>query len=101
MTIALEAIGKNKIPSKDVFIEKISDSMYPQMAGLSELGKKKITMYPMTFTSPVYPTPERIYDFSPNSDNTSILMIVAHELTHAFAEEQDAYDSNKKLIYGK
>ncbi len=28
-------------------------------------------------------------------------MIVAHELSHAFAEEQDAYDSSGKIIYGK
>ncbi len=100
MTFDLRRIGE-KISKDDVKIETKSDPKYPRMAGKSDIGYKKITIFPMAFTFPIYPTSERIYDFAPESDNSSILMIVAHELSHAFAEERDAYDSSGKLIYGK
>lgn len=55
MVFYLKKVG-TRISKDNVKIEAKSDSKYPQMAGQSELGLQKITIYPMAFTSPIYPT---------------------------------------------
>lgn len=100
MVDALRKI-RTKISPGNVKINSLSHSEFPEMAGLSTLNSKKISIYPIAFTSPIYPTAERIDDLSLDYDVSSVFSIVAHELTHAFAGEQDPVDSSGKRLYGK
>lgn len=84
-----------------VIMSTKSDREFPLMAGLSTLNSQSITIYPIAFNSPIYPTKEKIDDYSLLHDVSSVFSEVAHELGHAFAGEQDPLDSSGNRIYGK
>ncbi|CDW72411.1 UNKNOWN [Stylonychia lemnae] len=100
-------IGQNA-NSVSVIIEPKSLPSNLDLAALTPLNSKKITIYPVFFISPVYPTSNSIH-LNDRTKDTSILMLLAHELTHAIMGVDDPFDpfdletdlNKRRRVYGK